>query len=112
MLVLSIVSLCQLSIQDLVRFADCSKHQISRKKTIRDLKFYSQCSLFSGAWVCFNNLNFLIPTVLSEFAKLMSTVIGALREGKTTAHMSGEEIQIHGKAACMAITTNHIKVSG
>lgn len=74
------------------------------------LRYSTHILLTAGSWVCFNNLNYLLPTVLSEFAKLMSTVIGALREGRSTAQMSGEEIQIHAKAACMAITTNHIKV--
>ena len=48
--------------------------------------------------------------MLSEFARLMKLVIGALREGKSATQLSGEELQLHPKAACMAITTNLIKV--
>jgi len=48
--------------------------------------------------------------VLSEFAKLMGLVIGALRDGKSATQFDGEELPLHSKAACMAITTNLIKV--
>lgn len=66
--------------------------------------------VFIGSWICFNNLNYLSPVVLSEFARLMGLVIGALREGKSTTHLAGEELQLHAKAACIGITTNLIKV--
>ena len=46
MLGLSIVLLCLLSIQNLVRFADCSKHRISKKNDPLFIILYSMLFLF------------------------------------------------------------------
>lgn len=64
-----------------------------------------------GAWVCFNNLQYLTAPLLSEFAKLMTLVIGALRKEKTSTHFLGEEIPINSKAACIALTSNLLYVN-
>lgn len=64
-----------------------------------------------GAWVCFNKLHLLTASVLSEFAKLMSHVIGNLRNKRMSAQLLGEEVQLNPKAACLAVTSSLIEVN-
>lgn len=66
--------------------------------------------ILTGAWVCFNKLNLLSPSALSEFARLMSYVIGSLRGNRSSTQLLGEEVQLNAKAACIAITSSLIEV--
>ncbi|KAL3885754.1 hypothetical protein ACJMK2_025795 [Sinanodonta woodiana] len=64
----------------------------------------------TGCWVCFNNLDHLVPSVLSVFAQLFSTVMKALRAGKAAVHLQSDDIQLNSAAACFALLDSAVPV--
>ena len=64
----------------------------------------------TGCWITFNNLNSLLPSVLSVFAQLISTVFEALRAGKAAVHLQSDDIQLNPTGACFALIDSCVPV--
>lgn len=65
----------------------------------------------TGCWITFSNLNSLMPSVLSVFAQLMSTVFEALRAGKAAVHLQSDDIQLNPTGACFALLDSAVPVT-
>ncbi|XP_053409232.1 uncharacterized protein LOC123561373 isoform X4 [Mercenaria mercenaria] len=65
----------------------------------------------TGCWISFNNLNSLLPSVLSVFAQLISTVFEALRAGKAAVHLQSDDIQLSPTGACFALIDSSVPVT-
>ena len=67
--------------------------------------------LFTGCWVCFNNINHIQPSVLSVCTQLLQVYLDSLRANKPTiAFSQGEEVALNPNGACLATLDSKIEV--
>ena len=66
----------------------------------------------AGCWICFNNITYVKPEVLSTFAQLLAQIMDALRAAKTSVVVAhGEEIPLSTEGACFGVIDTSIRVS-
>ncbi|XP_033103095.1 dynein heavy chain 9, axonemal-like [Anneissia japonica] len=56
----------------------------------------------TGCWVCFNNLNHILPNVLSIFTQFLTQYLDAKRAGKSSLTVFSEEVGLNSAGACFA----------
>ncbi|XP_071959570.1 uncharacterized protein [Antedon mediterranea] len=56
----------------------------------------------TGCWVCFNNLNHILPNVLSIFTQFLTQYLDAKRAGKSSLAIFSEEVGLNSAGACFA----------
>ena len=52
----------------------------------------------------------LEPSVLSVFAQLLSTVMGAMHAGKAAVHLQSEDVQLNPTGACFTLLDSSLTV--